>query len=133
MRVNDIRNHLAEYIAGRAEYHVFREQIVGIYSELASEGESVALNLCRAIEGEVANFSEDWISEAELKKRLADLWNGRRSENTQAAVASYVECASSVGASSFAPPPSGNTYPVEQREPSSSNRPSILEFELVAS
>lgn len=59
------------YVMGEVDYAQFRAWFVGAYVDHAQVGESEELGLCRAVESQIADFSDGFASEDELRNALA--------------------------------------------------------------
>lgn len=69
--LSKIRAELRSYIDAGLDYANFRCWIAEVYADHAQAGESKELQLCRAIEWELADFSEGMISEEALRQSLS--------------------------------------------------------------
>jgi hypothetical protein len=68
-----IRSEIRSYVDGKIEYPKFRRWIAEVYADHARMVESEALRLCRAIEWEIADFSEGLVPEDLMKQALSGL------------------------------------------------------------
>ena len=71
--LRNIQNALRRFVDGEIDYSEFRLWIVDVYASYAAAEESAELRLCRAIEWEIADFSEGLISPELLKQSLGSL------------------------------------------------------------
>jgi hypothetical protein len=71
--LNNIRKQLRAYVDAKIDYAAFRPWIAQAYLQLIEAGDSSALELCRAIEWECADFSEALVPEQKLRERLLEL------------------------------------------------------------
>jgi len=129
--LNNIQSQLRAYVDGKIDYAGFRPWIADVYFDHIADGDSEALRLCRAIEWELADYSEDLISEELLKQSLSGLLDAVVDSHTtissvtmvkvRAAGSASVQVGSSGGSGLVLVSPSGSFVPkgtvglVEQR------------------
>jgi hypothetical protein len=78
----EIRSELRQYVDAKIDYAQFRAWIADVYAKFAEAGESPELRICRAIEWEMADYSEGMVSEGLLRQSLSSLCNSSEDSRT---------------------------------------------------
>jgi hypothetical protein len=89
--LNNIRSQLRLYVDGKIEHAAFRPWMAGVYFDHIAAGKSPALDLCRAIEWELADYSEGLTSEDLLRQSLSGLLGEMHDSHTKAPAVTTVK------------------------------------------
>ena len=90
MIIQEIRSIIDRYVRGESSYSDFRHEFFPLSLDIESHQDAVAISLCSAVEYQCSDFSEDLISEVDLRQRLAVIAHGQRESSTKADVANVM-------------------------------------------